>query len=70
MANEAVRCLAEGVAASEQDVDLATVFGMGFPAFRGGLCRWMETEGRAALRSRLEDLAGRLGPRFVPAVGW
>jgi 3-hydroxyacyl-CoA dehydrogenase/enoyl-CoA hydratase/3-hydroxybutyryl-CoA epimerase len=37
---EAQLCLAEKVVASERDVDLATVFGIGFPPFRGGLMRY------------------------------
>jgi 3-hydroxyacyl-CoA dehydrogenase/enoyl-CoA hydratase/3-hydroxybutyryl-CoA epimerase len=41
MAEEAQRCLDEKVVASPRDVDLATVFAIGFPAFRGGLARWM-----------------------------
>ncbi len=41
MAAEAELCLAEGVCAGEADLDLATIFGIGFPPFRGGLATWM-----------------------------
>jgi 3-hydroxyacyl-CoA dehydrogenase len=37
---EAKLCLAEKVVANERDIDLATVFGIGFPPFRGGLMRY------------------------------
>jgi hypothetical protein len=37
MADEARRVLAEQVVAAADAVDLATVLGIGFPAFRGGL---------------------------------
>jgi hypothetical protein len=40
MADEAERCLEEGVVKSADDVDFALLSGAGFPAFRGGLLRW------------------------------
>lgn len=40
MAEEARRVLAEGIVASADAIDLATVLGCGFPAFRGGLATW------------------------------
>jgi len=39
MADEAQRCLDEGVVQSPDDVDFALLSGAGFPAFRGGLMR-------------------------------
>ncbi len=57
MVNEAARCLAEGVVASSSELDLATVFGMGFAPFRGGLWRYAEARGLDDVRRRLEELA-------------
>jgi 3-hydroxyacyl-CoA dehydrogenase/enoyl-CoA hydratase/3-hydroxybutyryl-CoA epimerase len=67
MVNEAARCLEEGVVASAADLDLAMILGTGFPPFRGGLCRWADGEGLAALGERLGRLAAELGPAFEPA---
>jgi len=67
MVNEAARCLAEGVAAEPDHLDLATVLGAGFPPFRGGLRRWALGLGETEVRRRLETLAGRHGARFAPA---
>jgi 3-hydroxyacyl-CoA dehydrogenase / enoyl-CoA hydratase / 3-hydroxybutyryl-CoA epimerase len=67
MVNEAARVLEDGIAASAADVDLAMITGTGFPPFRGGLLRWADTLGVAAVHSRLETLAARHGPRFAPA---
>jgi 3-hydroxyacyl-CoA dehydrogenase/enoyl-CoA hydratase/3-hydroxybutyryl-CoA epimerase len=67
MINEAARCLAEGVAAAPDHLDLATVLGTGFPPFRGGLRRWALTLGEDRVRGALESLAGRHGGRFAPA---
>lgn len=67
MINEAARCLAEGVAAAPDHVDLATVLGTGFPPFRGGLRRWALTLGAAEVRGALETMAAKHGARFAPA---
>jgi 3-hydroxyacyl-CoA dehydrogenase / enoyl-CoA hydratase / 3-hydroxybutyryl-CoA epimerase len=45
MADEAERCLAEGVVKSPEDVDFAMLSGAGFPAFRGGLLHWSRQSG-------------------------
>ncbi len=44
---EAVRCLEEGIAATPTDVDMAMIYGLGFPPFRGGPLRYIETLGVA-----------------------
>jgi 3-hydroxyacyl-CoA dehydrogenase/enoyl-CoA hydratase/3-hydroxybutyryl-CoA epimerase len=67
MVDEAARCLAEGIVAGPGPLDLALVFGIGFPPFRGGLCRWADAEGPAAIAGRLERLAAEIGPRFAPS---
>jgi 3-hydroxyacyl-CoA dehydrogenase / enoyl-CoA hydratase / 3-hydroxybutyryl-CoA epimerase len=67
MVNEAARCLAEGVVRSAADLDLALVFGTGFPPFRGGLCRWADQEGLEPIVAALERLASAVGERFQPS---
>jgi 3-hydroxyacyl-CoA dehydrogenase/enoyl-CoA hydratase/3-hydroxybutyryl-CoA epimerase len=57
MLNEAARSLDEGVVASARELDLATVFGMGFPPFRGGLLRRADTLGAQEITARLEKIA-------------
>jgi 3-hydroxyacyl-CoA dehydrogenase len=76
MLNEAARALEEKVVAGARELDLATIFGMGFPPFRGGLCSWADTLGAKELVARLEriageaDIAARTGgrERFTPAA--
>ncbi len=67
MVNEAARCLEEGIVGSPGELDLAMVFGTGFPPFRGGLCRWADGTGLEALADRLERYAEAVGPRFAPS---
>ncbi len=45
MANELLRCLDEGVVGSAAEADLALVYGLGFPPFRGGVLRWIDSMG-------------------------
>jgi len=65
MVVEAARLLDEGVVAGPREVDLGTLFGLGFPAARGGLLYWADTRGAAELVGRLSPLRA-LGPRFQP----
>jgi 3-hydroxyacyl-CoA dehydrogenase/enoyl-CoA hydratase/3-hydroxybutyryl-CoA epimerase/enoyl-CoA isomerase len=64
MANEAVRCLEEGIVGSPEEADMALLYGLGFPPFRGGVFRYIETVGIAefvALAAKYEHL----GPMYV-----
>ena len=67
MVNEAARCLEEGVARDAGDIDLAMIFGTGFPPFRGGLCRWADGVGLAVVVERLEALTATVGKRCLPS---
>jgi hypothetical protein len=62
---EATRVLEDRVAASAHDVDLALIFGIGFPPFRGGLLFWADELGAAAIVEKLKPYES-LGPRYQP----
>jgi 3-hydroxyacyl-CoA dehydrogenase/enoyl-CoA hydratase/3-hydroxybutyryl-CoA epimerase len=68
--NEAVACLHDGVVADADLLDAGVIFGTGFAPFRGGPIEHIRTVGAAALKARLETLAGRYGGRFSPRPGW
>jgi 3-hydroxyacyl-CoA dehydrogenase/enoyl-CoA hydratase/3-hydroxybutyryl-CoA epimerase len=68
MVNEAAKLLDEGVADSADTVDLATVLGLGFAPFRGGLARFADSVGSDKVLAHLEELAAKHGPRFAPAA--
>jgi 3-hydroxyacyl-CoA dehydrogenase/enoyl-CoA hydratase/3-hydroxybutyryl-CoA epimerase/enoyl-CoA isomerase len=42
---ESIRCLEDGIADSAVDIDMALIFGVGFPPFRGGALRYVENMG-------------------------
>lgn len=67
MVSEGARCLEEEIVDSAASLDLAMIMGTGFPPFRGGLCRWADQQGLAALQKTLAKLSTEVGDRFLPA---
>ncbi len=57
MINEAADLLHEGIAQSATDIDLVTVFGYGFPRWRGGLMHYADTLGAAEIVKQIQQLA-------------
>ncbi|WP_350432168.1 fatty acid oxidation complex subunit alpha FadB [Shewanella sp. H8] len=58
---ETVRCLEEGIIASPAEGDMGLVYGIGFPPFRGGVFRYLDTMGVAnfvALADKYAHLGG------------
>jgi 3-hydroxyacyl-CoA dehydrogenase/enoyl-CoA hydratase/3-hydroxybutyryl-CoA epimerase/enoyl-CoA isomerase len=62
---ECSRCLEEGIVATPTEVDLALVYGLGFPPFRGGVFRWADATGAGTLLKAAESHA-RLGALYAP----
>ena len=63
---EATRALEEGIVREPADVDMGLILGIGFPPFRGGILRWSDAEGAAAILDRLGKYTP-LGKRFEPS---
>jgi 3-hydroxyacyl-CoA dehydrogenase/enoyl-CoA hydratase/carnithine racemase len=66
--NEAALMIEEGICDRPQDMDLAMVYGAGFPQCRGGVLRYADNWGPANVYDKLVELEGRYGPRFKPAA--
>lgn len=62
MIDEAARCLDEKVVRRPREVDVATVLGMGFPPFRGGLLRYADSLGIPYVIEKLEEIYKEPGP--------
>ena len=67
MLNESARALGEGVIRSARDGDVGAVFGIGFPAYRGGPFRYMDSLGIGAVVEQLDELNERFPGRFEAA---
>lgn len=68
LVEEARAALQDGVVARPELADLAAVWGMGFPAYRGGPLSYAERQGAQRVRRRMTRLAALHGPRFEPNV--
>lgn len=66
MLNEAAWCLQDGIIRSARDGDIGAIFGIGFPPFRGGPFRYMDSLGVAHIVERLQHYAKTEGDRFKP----
>ena len=60
---EATRILEEEKVGDVRDIDLAVLFGLGFPAARGGLLWWADTLGAGQIIGQIESL-GVKRPQF------
>lgn len=68
MANESIRCLEEGIIASPEEADMALLYGIGFPPFRGGIFRYIDTMGLSNF-VELADKYAHLGPIYQISDG-
>ncbi|MFI5892009.1 3-hydroxyacyl-CoA dehydrogenase NAD-binding domain-containing protein [Actinoplanes sp. NPDC051513] len=62
---DARKCLDEGVLRTEEDGNVGSILGIGYPAWTGGVLRFARQH--ADFPARATELAARYGERFVPA---
>ena len=63
---ETVRCLEDGIVDTPAEADMALIYGIGFPPFRGGALRYIDAMGLEAFVAQAERLAEELGPLYAP----
>ena len=66
-ANEAARCVEEGVLRSVADANIGSIFGWGFAPFQGGALQFINAMGARRFVARATELAQAHGERFAPA---
>jgi 3-hydroxyacyl-CoA dehydrogenase/enoyl-CoA hydratase/carnithine racemase len=66
--NEAALMMQEGICDRPQDMDLAMIYGTGFPPYRGGILRYADKWGVANVYGKLVELEKQYGMRFQPAA--
>jgi 3-hydroxyacyl-CoA dehydrogenase/enoyl-CoA hydratase/carnithine racemase len=66
--NEAAYIIREGICDRPQDMDLAMIYGAGFPPFRGGILRYADTWGIRTVYEHLVNLEAEHGIRLKPAA--
>jgi 3-hydroxyacyl-CoA dehydrogenase/enoyl-CoA hydratase/3-hydroxybutyryl-CoA epimerase/enoyl-CoA isomerase len=62
---EASRALEEGIVATPVELDMALLYGLGYPPFRGGILRWADATSAGSLLSAAEKYRA-LGPLYAP----
>jgi 3-hydroxyacyl-CoA dehydrogenase/enoyl-CoA hydratase/3-hydroxybutyryl-CoA epimerase/enoyl-CoA isomerase len=65
MVNEVMRCMDEGIVASAAEADMALIMGIGFPMFRGGALKYVDTMGAKAF-VEMADKYTHLGELYQP----
>lgn len=68
LVNEAAKILEDGTALRAGDIDLAYVYGYGFPTWRGGPMFWAQTEGLARIYEKICDYSQRMGGSWKPSA--
>jgi 3-hydroxyacyl-CoA dehydrogenase/enoyl-CoA hydratase/3-hydroxybutyryl-CoA epimerase/enoyl-CoA isomerase len=68
MAIELARCLEEGIVESAAEADIALIYGIGFPVFRGGIFQWIDTIGVSKFVAMADEYAD-LGPAYQVTDG-
>lgn len=64
--NEAAYMIQEGICDRPQDMDLAMIYGTGFPPYRGGILRYADKWGIGNVYEHLLKLEKEHGVRFTP----
>jgi 3-hydroxyacyl-CoA dehydrogenase len=64
--NEAVFMIQEGICDRPQDMDLAMIYGTGFPPYRGGILRYADAWGIGNVYQHLLKLEKEHGARLKP----
>ncbi|MDX1492346.1 MAG: fatty acid oxidation complex subunit alpha FadB [Pseudohongiellaceae bacterium] len=62
---ETVRCLEDGIVSSPIEADMGLILGLGFPRFRGGALRYIDSMGLPSFCD-LADSFADLGPLYTP----
>ena len=63
---ETVRCYEEGVIQSFDEANIGSIYGWGFPAFRGGTLQFINDYGLVKFKKRALELASEYGERYKP----
>ena len=66
MVNEAMLCLQDEVIGSAKEGDVGALLGLGFPTYKGGPFRYVDSIGAGEVLKKLHNLSVRYGTRYTP----
>jgi len=64
MVNEGAKLLGEGIAPRAQEIDVAMVHGLGWPAYTGGPMHWADHIGLDKVLATIERFRGEQGDAY------
>lgn len=70
MLNEAMAARREGLVENDDLLDAGSIFGFGFPPFRGGIMTYIRERGMDTVSKQLHEFTERYGERFKADAGW
>jgi 3-hydroxyacyl-CoA dehydrogenase/enoyl-CoA hydratase/3-hydroxybutyryl-CoA epimerase/enoyl-CoA isomerase len=65
LAIEMNHCINEGIVDTAIEADMALIWGVGFPPFRGGICRWMDEQGLDVICEKADNYSA-IGELYQP----
>lgn len=65
--NEACRVLEEKIVVKASDLDIASVLGMSFPSYRGGIVFWADVVGSKHIYTSLKKWSEKYGNFYKPS---
>jgi 3-hydroxyacyl-CoA dehydrogenase/enoyl-CoA hydratase/3-hydroxybutyryl-CoA epimerase len=68
MLNEAARCLEENVVSQAAQLDLAMIFGTGYPPFQGGILRYADSIGIRIVYDKLDYISRAVNAYYAPCA--
>jgi len=70
MINEAARCLEEKIVTAPEYLDIAMIYGIGFPPFRGGLLKYADDTGLSQLKPFYEEFSKEISVERYSLCGY
>jgi len=70
LCNEAVSAWSDSVVGSIEEMNAGSIFGFGFPPFRGGIMQYIQDQGIEHFTEKLKILEQKHGLRFTAHEGW
>ena len=66
LCNEAVSAWGEGIVDSIEELNAGSIFGFGFPPFKGGIMSYIQEQGACDIQEKLRQHHDKFGERFCP----
>lgn len=70
LCNEAASAWREGIVDSIDELNAGSIFGFGFPPFKGGIMSYIQEQGANEIKDKLQQHSDKFGERFTPDLAF